>query len=110
MKVFFTLAGANHYYGANFLKPGMKVHLKKEPNNEYDNEAIEISVDGLGRIGYVANSPYTVIGESMSAGRIYDKIGDTAIGEVVFVTKQGVLCRICKKSLICNQEILNRTD
>ena len=47
----------------------------------------------------MANSPYTVIGESMSAGRIYDKIGDTAVGEVVFVTKRGVLCRICKKSL-----------
>lgn len=27
---------------------------------------------------YVANSSYTVIGESMSAGRLYDKIGDTA--------------------------------
>lgn len=24
MKVFFTLAGAKHYYGDDFLKPGMK--------------------------------------------------------------------------------------
>lgn len=105
MKVFFTLAGANHYYGTDFLKQGVKVLLKKEPDNEYDSEAILVSVEGLGKIGYVANSPYTVIGESMSAGRIYDKIGDEATGEVVYVTKQGVLCRVLKKSLTAKPKV-----
>lgn len=100
MKVFFTLTGTKHYFGKDFLKPGMKLLLKKEPDNEYDKEAIMVTIEGLGKIGYVANSPYTVIGESMSAGRVYDKIGDTAIGEVVFVTTQGMLCRVCKKSLL----------
>lgn len=100
MKAFFTLTGTKHYYGTEFLKPGMKLELRKEPENEYDREAITVNVDGLTQIGYVANSPYTVIGESMSAGRLYDKIGDTAIGEVVFVTDKGILCRVCKKSLI----------
>lgn len=100
MKVFFTLAGTKHYFGNDFLKPGMKLKLKKEPGNDYDKEAIMVMIEGLGKIGYVANSPYTVIGESMSAGRVYDKIEDEAIGEVVFVTTQGTLCRICKKSLL----------
>ena len=100
MKVFFTLTGTKHYFGKDFLKPGMKLQLKKELDNEYDKEAIMVMIEGLGKIGYVANSPYTVIGESMSAGRIYDKVGDTAIGEVVFVTTQGTLCRVCKKSLL----------
>ena len=100
MKAFFTLTGTKHYYGSDFLKPGMKVELKKELDNEYDREAIAVNIDGLSQVGYVANSPYTVIGESMSAGRLYDKIGDTAIGEVVFVTDKGILCRVCKKSLI----------
>ena len=36
-----------------------------------------MKMDGLGLIGYVANSPYTVLGESMSAGRLYDKIEET---------------------------------
>ena len=103
MKVFFTLTGTKHYFGKDFLKPGMKLQLKKEPDNEYDKEAIMVMIEGLGKIGYVANSPYTVIGESMSAGRVYDKIGDTAIGEVVFVTTQGTLCRVCKKSLLNNK-------
>lgn len=100
MKAFFTLTGTRHYYGSDFLKPGMKLELKKESDNEYDREAIAVNIDGLSQVGYVANSPYTVIGESMSAGRLYDKIGDTAIGEVVFVTDKGILCRVCKKSLI----------
>ena len=103
MKVFFTLTGTKHYYGNDYLKAGMKLQLKKEPDNEHDKEAIMVMVDGLGKVGYVANSPYTVIGESMSAGRVYDKIGDTAVGEVVFITTQGVLCKICKKSLLDNK-------
>lgn len=105
-KIYFTLTGTKHYFGDEFLKPGMKLQLNKEPNNEYDKEAIFVVADGLGKIGYVANSPYTVIGESMSAGRVYDKIGDTAIGEVVFITTQGILCKVCKKSLIDKKEAL----
>lgn len=30
----------------------------------------------------------------MSAGRLYDKIGDKAKGKVVFVVDGGVVCRI----------------
>ena len=44
------------------------------------------------QIGYVANSPYTVVGESYSAGRLYDKIGDEATGTVLYVLPKGVLC------------------
>ena len=106
MKVFFTLTGTKHYFGIDFLKAGMKLQLEKEPDNVYDREAILVKMEGLGEVGYVANSPYTVIGESMSAGRLYDKIGDTAIGEVVFVTTRGVLCRVCKKSLLNKRETL----
>lgn len=49
---------------------------------------------GLGLIGYVANNPYTVLGESMSAGRLYDRIGDTPVGKVLYVLPQGVLCEL----------------
>lgn len=100
MKAYFTLTGTKYYFGKDYLKPGMKIQLEKEKDNEYDKEAILVKLDGLGKIGYVANSPYTVVGDSMSAGRIYDKIGDTAIGEVIYITSQGILCRVCKKSLL----------
>ena len=49
---------------------------------------------GLGLVGYVANRPFTVQGESMSAGRLYDRIGDTAMGIVKYVLPQGVLCEL----------------
>lgn len=98
-KVFITLTGTNHYYGSDFLEKGMKIKLEKEPENEYDKEAIKVSCKGLGKIGYVANSPYTVIGESISAGHVYDRLGNTAYARVVLVTQKGVICKICKKSL-----------
>lgn len=41
----------------------MEVKLIKEPDNEVDSEAIRVEMDGLGLVGYVANSPYTVLGE-----------------------------------------------
>ena len=93
-ELYFTIAGCSHYFGSDFMEKGMKVKLEKEPDNEYDKEAIQVKIKGLGKIGYVANSPFTVKGESMSAGRLYDKIGDKAKGKVVFVVDGGVVCRI----------------
>lgn len=57
-------------------------------------QATKVEMPGLGVIGYVANSHFTVLGDSMSAGRIYDKIGDTARGKVMYVLPQGVLCEL----------------
>ncbi len=91
-KIFFTVAGTKHYYGQEFFTPGMTVKLVKEPDNEIDREAIRVEAEGLGAVGYVANSPWTVAGESYSAGRLYDKIGDTAEGVVLYVLPKGVLC------------------
>ena len=92
MTIWFTIAGTHHYLGDEFLEKGMKVRLEKEPDNKVDKEAIKVMMKGLGHIGYVANSPYTVVGESWSAGRLYDRIGDTAKGRVFLVTEKGVLC------------------
>ncbi len=95
MKTFYiTITGTNHYYGMDFIEKGMSVKLVKEPDNEYDSEAIEVKLEGLGRIGYVANSPYTVLGESMSAGRLYDKIGEEADAEVLHMLPTGVICKV----------------
>ena len=96
MKIYFTITGTRHYHGQDFFKEGMKVRLEKEPDNKYDREAVKVLLKGLGHVGYVANSPYTVIGESFSAGRLYDRIGDTARGKVVLVTDRGILCVLKK--------------
>ena len=93
-KIYFTVAGTKHYFGQELFEPNMEVKLIKEPDNELDKEAIRVEVDGLGKVGYVANSPYTVQGESMSAGRMYDRMGDTAKGVVKYVLPQGILCEL----------------
>lgn len=92
--IFFTITGTRYYFGQEYLKTGMEVTLVKEPDNEEDKEAIKVEMEGLGTIGYVANSPYTTLGESMSAGRLYDKIGDKASGVIKYVLPQGVLCEL----------------
>ena len=109
-KVFITLTGTKYYFGDDFLEKGMKIRLEKEPDNEYDKEAIKVTYEGLGKIGYVANSSYTVIGDSMSAGRLYDKIGKKAKAKVVLVTDHGTICSISKKSLLENQKKVKKAE
>ena len=93
-KIYFTLTGTNHYYGQDFLKKGMKLTLIKEKDNDFDKEAIRVEMKGLGKIGYVANSPYTVAGESLSAGRMYDRIKKKAKAKVELVLPYGALCTL----------------
>ncbi len=109
-KIYFTLTGTSHYFGKEFLKKGTKIRLEKEPDNEYDKEAIKVTYKGLGKIGYVANSSYTVIGDSMSAGRIYDKIGNIAKAKVVLITEHGTICSLSKKSLLENKKKLTKLE
>lgn len=52
----------------------------------------------------MANSPYTVLGESFSAGRLYDKIGERAVAKVVHKTDYGIVCKISKKSLLGSEK------
>ena len=86
------------WYGSDFMEKDMKVFLEKEPDNDHDKEAIKVTMEGLGLVGYVANSTFTVLGESYSAGRLYDKIGDTAGGKILYVLDKGVLCMLDEES------------
>ena len=98
MKVFFTIAGTCHYYGSDFMEPGMKVSLIKEPDNEVDSEAIRVEMEGLGKIGYVAATPYTRLGESMSAGKLGSEFEEAANGTIKYVLEKGVLCELDKEA------------
>ena len=95
--IYFTVTGTNYYYGNEYFKPEIKLQLIKEPDNKADKEAIRVELEGLGKVGYVANSPHSVVGNSYSAGRLYDKIGDSAEGKVLYVLPQGVLCTLLQR-------------
>ena len=98
-KIFITVTGFRFRYGLDFINENMILNLKKEPKNEHDCEAIEVRLDGLGKIGYVANSAHTVLGECHSAGYIYNKIGFNAFAKVLYVLedKDALICELLLK-------------
>ena len=63
-------------------KVGSTVTLRKEPLNQFDNEAIQVLIDGQPD-GYVSAYYKTRLPGTISAGRLYDQIGDTAEATVV---------------------------
>lgn len=94
MKYYVTITGLNYRFGTAPFQVGQKVRLVKEPDNQFDREAIRVELPGLGKVGYVANSTHTVVGDCCSAGRIYDKIGDTAVAKVKYVLDKVVVCKV----------------
>ena len=94
---FVTITGLNHYYGAKPFEIGRIIKLIKEPDNEYDNEAIVAFLPFIDKIGYVANSTNTVYQGTISAGRLYDKIEDYAYARVMFVTHSSVIALVLDK-------------
>ena len=97
-KIYITITGMNHRYGNSFVESHMigklEIKLEKEPDNKHDHEAIMAKLPGLGKIGYVANSSYTVGEECYSAGRLYDKIADTATATVEYKVGNGLICSV----------------
>ena len=98
--IYFTVTGLQFRHGIGFLKDmvhngeTVTLDLEKEPDNEYDKEAIMVKMAPLDKIGYVANSWRTVVGDCYSAGRLYDKMGDTATATVVHVLSDSVICSL----------------
>ncbi len=82
------------------MKKGIKVKLKKEPKNEYDAEAIMVKMKGIGKVGYVANSAYAVQGDTMSDGRLYDKIVKKAKAKIVNVILGGAICKLIEDEVV----------
>ena len=55
-----------------------------------------VMMKGVGQVGYVVYSFYTVKGESRSAGRFYDHIGTKAIGTVQIILPDEVIFKLDK--------------
>lgn len=75
----FTIVGHEFYKNNIYFTPGMTLRLVKEPNNEYDKNAIAVYAENE-KIGYVANSNYTKYELTSSASVLQDKIQNTSEG------------------------------
>ena len=105
-----TIVGLKNYEGDKVFKIGSVVRLVKEPDNDYDLEAIACESKYVGKTGYIANSTTTVTKGTMSAGRIYDKIDDVSFCEVKFVSKNSVIAKILTYEQIKELQDSNNED
>ncbi len=93
--MYITVNHLNLFDSVSFLKPGDRLVLRKDRNNIYDDEAIIACKDKL-KCGYVANSVYSVVRGTCSAGRVYDKIKDDAECIIRFMNQEMLICEIAK--------------
>lgn len=93
-ELFITVTGFRNYSGPAPFRIGRLVRCAKEPDNDYDKEAIRCTMPMLGTVGYVANSWSAVAGGTMSAGRVYDRVGKRFYARVLFTTSSKIICRI----------------
>ena len=66
--VFLTITAINEYAGFEAYRPGLRLKLRKDHDNAYDDEAIAVFGMNGGKYGYVANSVRTVVRGTHSAG------------------------------------------
>ena len=96
--LFFTINCVNMFNGIKPFKIGSIVKLVKEPENDYDLEAIRVELRYAGKSGYVANSVNTVAKGTYSGGRLYDKILDEDFGVVQFIINENIIAKILSKN------------
>ena len=92
------------FYGKKPFEIGRIVRLVKEPDNEYDKEAIGVFLPFIDRIGYVANSIKTVYAGTYSAGRAYDLFEDYTYAKIMFVTHS------CAIALVLDKDEVEQPD
>ena len=92
--IFITITGFKSYHGKTPFSIGAQLLCCKDPQNAYDSEAIRVLAPGGDTVGYVANSTHTVKGDCYSAGRLYDKIGNTAVAKVKYILCDAVICKV----------------
>lgn len=101
---FITITGLNHYYGKKPFEIGRVFKIIKEPDNDYDDEAICAFLPFIEKIGYVANSTNTVYQGTVSAGRLYDKIEDYAYARTMFITHSSAIALVLDKDDVENSD------
>lgn len=80
---FVTITGTIYKYGSSPIKAGQIVKLIKDAENMFDTNAIAVTLPGLGKVGYVANSKHTVLSGTKSADEIYSTFENECFCKII---------------------------
>lgn len=83
-----------------FFEAGMVVRLVKDPDNPYNEEAIQAVIPPSGKIGYVANSTSTVPKGCRSTCRIYGSLEQQVYGVIRFIVKDLVIIELLEGTTV----------
>lgn len=97
---YITLVGFKNLSGTKVFDIGTITKLIKEPTNKFDSEAIYAEVRHVGKAAYVANSVYTVVKGTMSAGRLYDKFNEVTFAEIRFIKDDVIIAKLISEKRI----------
>lgn len=103
-----TITGMNYYYGKRIFCINDILRCKKEPDNAYDAEAIQVSLPLYGCIGYIANSTYTMARGTISAGRLYDQVKKKFYIRVKYICSNQIICTIEEGSKEKLEELIQK--
>ena len=91
---FITITNIKEYIEMGMIKIGEVLHLKKEPENAYDMEAILVEDKNEIPVGHVANSVYSVAKGTHSAGYIYQSFKDSILCTVKFIYHDMIIAQL----------------
>jgi len=91
---FITITNIKEYIEMGMIKIGEVLHLKKEPENAYDMEAILVEDKNEIPIGHVANSVNSVAKGTHSAGYIYQSFKDSILCTVKFIYHDMIIAQL----------------
>ena len=92
--IYITINHIDDFCGYTHLRVGDVLTLEKDPNNEYDDEAIAAYDKNQTKIGYVANSVSSVARGTYSAGRVYDQMDVMGKCVIKFITEEIAIAEI----------------
>lgn len=91
---YITLTGCDYYLGTQGLRLEQSLLLKKDYDNDYDEEAIAVYLESGIKVGYVANSVCSVAKGTKSAGRIYDTFDECCKANICFILEECVIAKL----------------
>lgn len=93
-QIYVTIDHLDDFLGRDAFRTGDDLILRKDRNNDVDDESIAVYNKCQIRCGYVANSVRTVARGTYSAGRLYDLFDDAVSCVVRFITEDLLIAEV----------------